>query len=121
MNPRDSSAAKSVRTSQPNGMISRLHHHFVQLNGYSTTMTTRSPQRKSIMRLLAATLITGLASGLCAGADDKPGTNKVKPEQAFKEWGDYFVGGVWSTTNAQGKKEEARWEWILDKSFIQLT
>jgi hypothetical protein len=40
-------------------------------------------------------------------------------EQA--QWGDYFVGGVWTTTNARGKKEEIRWEWILDKSFIRLT
>jgi hypothetical protein len=39
----------------------------------------------------------------------------------FKEWGDYFVGGVWTTTNARGKKEEIRCEWILDKSFIRLT
>lgn len=38
----------------------------------------------------------------------------------FKEWGDCFVGGVWTTTNAQ-KKEEIRCEWILDKSFIRLT
>src|SRR4029450_5036204 len=39
----------------------------------------------------------------------------------FKEWGDYFVGGVWTTTNARRKKEEIRCEWILDKSFIRLT
>ena len=38
----------------------------------------------------------------------------------FKEWRDCFVGGVWTTTNAQ-KKEEIRCEWILDKSFIRLT
>jgi hypothetical protein len=39
----------------------------------------------------------------------------------FKEWGDYFVGGVWTTTNARGRREEIRCEWILDKSFIRLT
>jgi hypothetical protein len=36
----------------------------------------------------------------------------------FKEWGDYFVSGVWTTTNAREKSEEIRCEWILDKSFI---
>jgi hypothetical protein len=73
------------------------------------------------MRLLAATLVAGLAVGLCAGGDDKAGKKDLKPAQAFKEWGDYFVGGVWTTTDARGKKEEVRFEWILDKSFIRLT
>jgi hypothetical protein len=73
------------------------------------------------MRLLATTLFLNLAVGLCAGADDKAGTKDMSPAQVFKEWANYFVGGVWATTNAQGKKEEARWEWILDKSFIRLT
>jgi hypothetical protein len=40
---------------------------------------------------------------------------------SFKEWGDYFVGGIWTTTNARGQMEEIRCEWILDKSFIRLT
>jgi hypothetical protein len=73
------------------------------------------------MKLLAATLIAGLAVGLCAGIDENAGTKDLKSAQAFKEWGDYFVGGVWTTTNARGKKEETRFEWILDKSFIRLT
>ena len=74
------------------------------------------------MRLLAATLLAGLvAAGLCAGGEDTAGEKDLKPEQAFKEWGDYFVGGVWTTTNARGETEEMRCEWILDKSFIRLT
>ncbi|MET0224307.1 MAG: hypothetical protein ABW346_08020, partial [Terrimicrobium sp.] len=73
------------------------------------------------MRLLAVTLVAGLVAGLCAGSDDTAGNKDLKPTQAFKEWGDYFVGGVWTTTNARGKKEDIRWEWILDKSFIRLT
>src|SRR5215470_3257379 len=70
---------------------------------------------------LAVILIAGLAAGLCAGADDTTGAKDLKSTQAFKEWGDYFVGGVWSTTNAKGQKEESRWEWIADKSFIRLS
>ena len=73
------------------------------------------------MRLVAVTLVAGLAAGLCAVGDDKAGNKDLKPSQAFKEWGDYFVGGVWTTTNARGEKEKIRWEWILDKSFIRLT
>jgi hypothetical protein len=44
-----------------------------------------------------------------------------KPAGAFREWGDYMVGGVWTTTNAKGSKEEVRFERILDKSFIRGT
>jgi hypothetical protein len=73
------------------------------------------------MKLLAVTLIAGLAVGLNAGVDENTGTKDLKSAQAFQEWGDYFVGGVWTTTNAQGKKEETRFEWILEKSFIRLT
>ena len=75
------------------------------------------------MRLLAAITVAGLAAALCAsaGGDDQAGRKDAKSAQAFKEWGDYFVGGVWSATNAQGKQQELRCEWILDKSFVRLT
>ena len=76
---------------------------------------------KFVMKLLAATLFASLAVGLCAGIDEKAGKKDLKSAQAFKEWGNYFVGGVWTTTNVRGKKEEIRWEWMLDKSFIRLT
>src|SRR5262245_1244799 len=76
---------------------------------------------RSFMKLLAMILIVGLAAGLCAGADETAGMKDLKSAQAFKEWGDYFVGGVWTTTNSRGKKEETRFEWILDKSFVRLT
>jgi hypothetical protein len=72
------------------------------------------------MRLLAATVVAGLAAGLYAAGDDE-GKKEVKPAEAFKEWADYFVGGVWSTTNAKGNKEVIRYEWILDKSFLRLS
>src|SRR5262249_16231347 len=88
----------------------------VRLLDYAHDNDNRSLERRSVMRLLAATLIAGLAVGLCAGADDTAGTKNLKPAQAFKEWADYFVGGVWTTTNAKGQREESRWEWILDKS-----
>ena len=72
------------------------------------------------MRFMVAALVAGLAASTYAG-DDKAGEKNPKAAQAFKEWGDYFLGGVWTTTNAQGKKEEIRWERILDKAFIRLT
>jgi hypothetical protein len=78
-----------------------------------------SSLRRSVMRLLAAALAAGLAAGLYA-AGDKEEKKEVKPTEAFKEWADYFVGGVWTTTNAKGKAEEIRYEWILDKSFVRL-
>jgi hypothetical protein len=73
------------------------------------------------MKLILATLVVGLAAGLCAGGDGQAGAQDLKPAQAFREWGDYFVGGVWTTTDASGKTEEMRCEWILDKSFVRLT
>ncbi|MBX9581082.1 MAG: hypothetical protein K2X87_12305 [Gemmataceae bacterium] len=72
------------------------------------------------MRVAVAALIAGLMAGAHAGGDDKASGKDKKAEQAFKEWGDYFVGGVWTTTNAQGKKEEIRYERILDGAFIRL-
>jgi hypothetical protein len=45
----------------------------------------------------------------------------VPAEKAFKEYGDFVAGGVWTSTDAQGNKLENRWQWILDKSFLQLT
>jgi hypothetical protein len=79
---------------------------------------------EAVMKLLAtlvAGMAVGLAAGLCAGGDGRAGEQGRKPAEAFKEWGDYFVGGVWTTTNARGKTEAMRCEWILDKSFIRLT
>jgi hypothetical protein len=54
-----------------------------------------------------------LAASLLAG--------DIASEKAFRAWGHYSVGGVWSTTDSQGNKQEARHEWILDKAFLQLT
>jgi hypothetical protein len=54
-----------------------------------------------------------LAASLLAGS--------APAEKAFKEYGDFVVGGVWTSTDAQGNKLENRWEWILDKTFLQLT
>src|SRR5262245_43303922 len=73
------------------------------------------------MKLMAATLVAGLVVGVSVGGQDPSGGKSLKPAQAFQEWGDYFVGGVWTTTNAGGEVEETRMEWILDKSFIRLT
>ncbi|MCR4412748.1 MAG: hypothetical protein NUV77_10025 [Thermoguttaceae bacterium] len=42
-------------------------------------------------------------------------------EKALKEWGDFLVGGTWTATDAQGKKLEDRWEWLLNKSFLYVT
>jgi hypothetical protein len=52
------------------------------------------------MKLMAATLIAGLAGGLCTGLGREADTAEVKSAQAFKEWGDYFVSGVWTTTKS---------------------
>lgn len=41
--------------------------------------------------------------------------------KALRDWGDILVGGVWTTTDRQGKKYEERWQWVLNKSFLQLT
>jgi hypothetical protein len=73
------------------------------------------------MKLLNATLVAGLTAGLCAGGEERAGEKGLKPAQALEEWGTYFVGGVWTTTNARGETEEMRLEWILDRSFIRLT
>jgi hypothetical protein len=42
-------------------------------------------------------------------------------EKAFKEWADFNVGGVWTSTDAQGKKATERCEWILNKTFVLCT
>ena len=39
--------------------------------------------------------------------------------QAFSEWGSFLVGGTWSGADARGDTHEQRWEWVLDKSFLQ--
>jgi hypothetical protein len=41
--------------------------------------------------------------------------------QAFPDWGNFLIGGVWTGTDARGDKHEQRWEWVLDKSFLQVT
>src|SRR5262249_24409936 len=87
---------------------------------HTRSQRPRSFLRRSVMRLLAVILVAGFAAGLYAAGGAKE-EKEVKPAEAFKEWGDYFVGGVWTTTNAKGNKEMIRWEWILDKSFIRLT
>jgi hypothetical protein len=76
---------------------------------------------KFLTKLIAALAAATLAAGLSVGGGVRASEQGLKPEQAFKEWGDYFVGGVWTTTNARGKTEEMRCEWILEKSFIRLT
>ena len=41
--------------------------------------------------------------------------------QAFPDWGNFLVGGVWTGTDARGDTHEQRWEWVLNKSFLQVT
>jgi hypothetical protein len=69
-------------------------------------------------------------SGKTKGDEEYKGSGtavRVKPEgnaaaaKALRDWFDYFVGGVWTTTDAKGAKREDRWEWVLDKSFTLLT
>jgi hypothetical protein len=57
----------------------------------------------------AITLV--LAASLLAG--------DIPAEKAFREWGDFNVG-VWTSTDSTGTKREVHWEWILDKSFLQM-
>jgi hypothetical protein len=40
--------------------------------------------------------------------------------QAFSEWGTFLAGGVWTSTHAQGDEHEQRWEWVLDRAFLQV-
>lgn len=40
--------------------------------------------------------------------------------QVFSEWGNFLVGDVWTGTHGQGHKHEQSWEWILDRSFLQV-
>jgi hypothetical protein len=42
-------------------------------------------------------------------------------EKVFREWGNFFVGGIWTGTDARGDKYEQRFEWILNESFLQMT
>lgn len=56
--------------------------------------------------LLAVTLV-------CADA--------TPTDKAFREWGDYFVGGTWTATDARGDKFSSRGEWILNKSFVKVS
>jgi hypothetical protein len=56
-----------------------------------------------------------------ANRGDAPKKDMTAGEKAFREWGDYSVGGTWMGTDAQGDKFESRWEWILNKSFLQVT
>ena len=40
--------------------------------------------------------------------------------QAFSEWGNFLAGGVWTGIHVQGHEHEQRWEWILDRAFLQV-
>lgn len=44
----------------------------------------------------------------------------VGQEQAFKAWGDYLVGGVWTTKTPDNRTTELQIEWILNRKFIQI-
>lgn len=69
------------------------------------------------MRLMALIVVFGSAMALCH-ADENA---KQAPPAAFTAWGEYLAGGVWTGTDANGDPFEERWEWILDRSFLQVT
>lgn len=46
---------------------------------------------------------------------------KMPAAVAFQDFGNFLVGGVCTTIDAQGRNWEDRWEWILNKSFLQCT
>src|SRR5262249_33719001 len=75
------------------------------------------------MRLVALTLVVGLVVTLAARPQEKKEGGKKADsaaEKAFRERGDYLVGGVWITTDSAGNTNQERWEWALDKSFLML-
>jgi hypothetical protein len=67
------------------------------------------------MRKLIAALIVLLVMNSYAQTGDPQAI-----AQAFSGWGNFLVGGVWTSTHAQGDKLEERWEWVLDRSFLQV-
>lgn len=46
--------------------------------------------------------------------------DRTAAEKAFKEWGDFLVGGVWVTTGTDGNAGQERFEWVLGESFLML-
>lgn len=68
------------------------------------------------MRKLIATLIVFLVTSSYAQTGDAKTI-----AQAFSEWGNFLVGSVWTGTHAQGHEHEERWEWVLDRNFLQVT
>jgi hypothetical protein len=66
------------------------------------------------MRKLVAVLIVFLMTSCCARARD------AETARAFAEWGNFLVGNVWTGTHGQGHKHEQRWEWVLDRTFLQV-
>jgi hypothetical protein len=63
--------------------------------------------------------MTGLllaAVGLVAAAPDP-----APAEKALAAYGEWIIGGTWTSADAAGKKYEYRYEWILEKKFIRLT
>lgn len=63
--------------------------------------------------------MTGLlfaVAGLVAAAPDP-----APAEKALVAYGDWIVGGTWTSTDAAGKKYEYRFDWALGKKFIKLT
>lgn len=67
------------------------------------------------MRKLIAVLLVLVATGSYA-----PTSVAKSFTEAFSEWGNFLVGGVWEANHAQGHEHEQRWEWILDGTFLQV-
>jgi hypothetical protein len=67
------------------------------------------------MRKLIAALVIFLVT-----SSYSPIGNAQTTTQSFSEWGNFLVGGVWTSTHAQGHEHEQRWEWILDRAFLEV-
>lgn len=89
---------------------------------YRSSMHTRS---RLIFLLTTILLGGGLAlipprMAVSGGAQgDAKKVDADRAQKLFKDFGDFRVGGIWTSKDAKGKPMESRWEWILDKSFIR--
>jgi hypothetical protein len=73
------------------------------------------------MRCITFALAIGLVVGPPAGAADKEPARKelTAAEKAFRDNGEFIVGGSWSGTDAKGNEFKVHAEWILNKSFVR--
>src|SRR4051794_40001428 len=76
------------------------------------------------MRWIALVLTAAVFAAQPATAGDKDQAGKKDTaaiERAFKEYGDFAVGGVWTIPGEKGGGRDFRVEWILGKSFLLTT